>query len=155
MSTDWEQNIANLESLASQFKDIERKALRKVASEIKPRLAQATPTGRVGPHQGGNSLPLGTLKGNVRGRVVSATADSPAAAIVDFGKYTWIANIVDRGHRAPHARALSRAGHKVSGKPTPAHPFVRAVQDSSQAQAQETYTAAMTAEINKVLTGSS
>ena len=142
---DWSEGIANLESLAAQFAEIERKALRAVADVIRPRLAQAAPV-RVNAKQGGNSLPEDALKAAVRGHIHKGTSvDDPTQVIVDFGKLSHI--------RAPHARALSRAGLKVTGKPTAAHPFVRSVQDSSAAAAQTAYEETMQMEIEKVLQG--
>ena len=153
-NNNWDEGLANMEALAARFKDIERTALRAVVDVIKPRLAGAAPI-KVSAEQGGSSLPEGTLKASVRGRVHIATGDDdPSTAVVDFGKYSHVAGWVDVGHRPPHARALSRAGHTVSTtKNTPAHPFVRAVEDSSQAAAQQAYETAMTAEIKGVLNG--
>lgn len=152
MANQWDQQVADLEALASQFKNIERKALRAVANAIKPRLAEAAPV-RVSPQQGGNSLPEGALKAAVRGTVNMGDGSKPPTAIVDFGNLSYIAHMVDVGHRAPHARALTRAGHAITGKPTPAHPFVRSVQDSSQQLAQETFQTAMQAGIEEALAG--
>lgn len=150
MPADWTQQVGDLQALASQFGAIQKKALRAVANAIKPRLAEAAPV-RVSPQQGGNSLPEGALRDAVRGTVRMGDGSEPPSAIVDFGKLSYIAHIVDVGHRAPHARALSRAGYKPTGKPTPAHPFVRSVQDSSASLAQETFEAAMTAGITEAL----
>lgn len=151
-TNEWDQQVADLEALAAQFRNIERQALRAVANAIKPRLAEAAPV-RVSPQQGGNSLPEGALNAAVRGTVNMGDGNKPPTASVDFGKLSYIAHMVDVGHRAPHARALTRAGHVITGKPTPAHPFVRSVQDSSQELAQTTFEEAMTAGIEAALEG--
>lgn len=149
-TNNWDAQVGNLQALASQFGTIERNALRAVANAIKPRLAEATPVrgialGGYGP------LPEGALKSAVQGHVNMGDGTTPPTASVDFGKLSYIAHMVDVGHRAPHARALSRAGHTPTGKPTPAHPFVRSVQDSSAALAQQTFEDAMTKGINEAL----
>lgn len=146
--------VANLEALAAQLKNIERKALRAAAAVVKERLIEATPV-RVSEEQGGNALAPGALKAAVRMRVNvgDGTPENPSTTTVDFGKLSYVANFVDRGHRPPHARSLSRAGLTSSGKNTPAHPFVRAVEDSSAQTAQDAYTETLQAEIEKVLRG--
>ena len=152
MPTNWNEQTGNLEALASQFGAIERKALRAVANVIKPRLAEAAPV-RVSEEQSGTSLPQGALRDAVQGHVNMGDGTNPPTATIDFGKLSHIAHMVDAGHRAPHAKAFTRAGHAVTGRPTPAHPFVRSVQDSSAELAQQTFETAMTEGITAALEG--
>ena len=148
----WNKQTDALEALAQSFGTIQQQALRAVVGAIKPRVIEATPV-QVSGEQGGDTLQPGQLKASVRGRVLKQTAENSAKAVVDWGKQSWIANIVDRGHRAPHARTLQRAGRTTTGKPTPAHPFVRAVQDGTAAAAQTAYEESMTEQMTKALQG--
>lgn len=152
MADNWDEQVQGLENLASQFGAIERKALRAVANAIKPILQAKTPVrglaeGAMGP------LPEGALRNAVRGHVDMGDGTKPPAAVVDFGPLSYVAHMVDVGHRAPHARTLARAGRSITGKPTPAHPFVRSVQDSSASLAQSTFEDAMTEGITNALEG--
>ncbi len=130
---------AALQNLTDNWEAIERKALRAVTAVIVPRLKEAAPI-RVSTQQGGNSLPNGAFRTKCRGKIhLGKGGDDPSTATADFGDITWIANIVDKGHRAPHSRLLIRKGKPITGKPTPAHPFVRSVQDSTASAAQQAY----------------
>ena len=89
----------------------------------------------------------------MRGRVRKQTADAPASAIVDWAKLSYIAPIVNIGHKQPPTRALARANRPITGKPTPAHPFVRAVQNGTAAAAQTADEESMNEQITKALQG--
>lgn len=150
----FEQGEAGLQNLIDNWEQIERRALKAVTAVLVPRLREAAPA-RVSTRQGGNSLPNGALKTACRGVVhVGKSGDDPSTARADFGKYTWIAHIVDRGHDAPYERALKRANatsRAITHRPTPPHPFVRAVQDSTAAAAQTAFSEAMTKGMTEAL----
>lgn len=152
----FDDGLAGLRNLIDSFDEIQRTALNAVADVVKPRLATAAPE-RVSVKQGGNSLPPGALKAAVRSRVnvgKQGTAKSDQATVqIDFGKLTHIADFVDRGHKPPNSRLAGSLGREVASKPTPAHPFIRSVEDSSRETAQQAYRDAMTEGITKALEG--
>lgn len=148
----WEHNEAGLQNLIDNYDTIQRNALQAAADAVAPRLIDAAPR-RVDEKRGGNSLPEYALKGAVRARVALDKITGKLQAVIDFGKLTWLAHIVDIGHNPPHSVLAIKLGHEITGKPTPAHPFVRAVQDSQQKTAQAAYTAAMTEGMTRALKG--
>ena len=153
MSDQWEANLAALENTINSIEKIQRKALKAAAEAVAPRLAEAAPL-RVSAKQGGNSLPEGALKESVRPHVVRDKDTGQLQAVVDFGKNTWIAHIVDIGHNPPHSVIGLKLGQDVdSSKTTPAHPFIREVQDSERSNAQKAYEEAITAGMNEALQG--
>lgn len=124
---------------------IQRKALRAAANVMRPAMVAATPV-RTDDFDGkGTSLPPGTLKGNVRAHVSVPKDGQAASAIVDFGKYSYVANFVDGGHVNPTAtRGL---------KHTPGSGFVRKVEDATKDEAGAAYLATLQAEIDKAQDG--
>lgn len=148
----WEQNEAGLKNLINDYDTIQRKALLAAGQAVAPRLIDATPK-RSSDSRGGNSLPIYALKGAVRAHVAPDKETGKLQAVIDFGKLTWIAHIVDIGHNPPHSVLAIKLGREITGKPTQAHPFVRAVQDSQQKTAQAAYSAAMTEGITRALKG--
>lgn len=147
----FDENIAKLERMADALPAIERNALQAAADAVAPRLIDATPV-RVSEKQGGNSLADYELKAAVRPHVGFDRSRGKLQAIIDFGKLTWIAHIVDVGHNAPFSRLAKKLG-RSTGRNTPAHPFVRATQDAQLATARKAYQAAMTEGINAALRG--
>ena len=119
---------------------IQRSALRAAGNVIAPALEAATP---IKTEPGG--LPDGALKAAVRMRTRLPKDGEAPAEIIDFGKHSWIAHIVDHGHINPTA--------KKGLKHTPAYPFVRDVEEATHAEAVEAYVSTMQAGINKVLEG--
>jgi hypothetical protein len=72
------------------------------------------------------------------------------AAVVDFARYNHVANWLSEGH------LLVKGGRTGKGKVighVPANPFVRAVQDTMQAEAQEAMVAGAEEEIDRILNG--
>ena len=147
----WDANLAGLQNVIDDYEALQRKALKAAAEAVAPRLIDAAPV-RVSEKQGGNSLPEYALKGSVRAKVEKGK-DGKLLAVVDFGKCTHIAYFVDRGHQPPHAKLAKRLNRRASGQNTPAHPFIRSVQDSSRALAQTTYEESLTNSIKAALGG--
>lgn len=150
-----EQMARNLDVLVTTLKDIERHALKSAVQVVKTRLIQATPE-RVSAKQGGDSLEPGALKAAIRAgvHVGDGSSEDPSTTIVDFGRLSHIADFVDRGHQPPHSRAFKRAGIAVDEeKNTPAHPFVRNVEDTTREAAANAYAETIESEIGKVLNG--
>ncbi len=149
---DWDAGISGLQNLIDSFDAINRKALKAAAEAVAPRLAEAAPE-RIDEKHGGNSLPPGALKAAVRSTVQKDKETGKLQAVVDFGIHTWRAHIVDIGHQPPYSNLAKKVGREVTAKPTPAYPFVRAVQDTQQQVAQAAYAEAMTNGTNKALKG--
>lgn len=150
---DWDINLATLTNTINNLDSIQRKAMKAAANAVAPRLVEATPL-RVSPKQGGNSLKEGELKESVRTHVEKDKETGKLCAVVDFGKHTWIAHLVDVGHNAPYSKVGIQLGQQIdSAKSTPAYPFIREVQDSERTTAQEAYEAAMTEGMNESLQG--
>jgi HK97 gp10 family phage protein len=133
-----EQKLLSLES-GEQADAIERRALRAVGAVIKPALEAATPVrGNVyGP------LPKGALKTSVRARTRLGKNGEPSVEIVDFGNLSFIAHVVDVGH--------VNANAKKGRKHTPAHPFIRSVEDATHEAAADAYLETLEAGIVEVL----
>jgi hypothetical protein len=108
---------------------IQRAALNAAGTVIMEGLESVTPV-RVSPVYG-KSLPEGALKEAIRKRVVLPKDGSAPEVNVDFGKLSYIANIVDIGH--VNANAKTGRSH------TPAHPFIRSAEESTRADAAEAY----------------
>jgi hypothetical protein len=108
---------------------------------IAAELELATPV-RVPPVYG-RALPEGALKGGVRKRVVLPKDGSAPEVDVDFGKLSYIAHAVDIGH--VNANAQTGRSH------TPAHPFIRAVEEATRAEAAEAYLSTARTLINQEL----
>lgn len=121
---------------------IQRDALRAVGNVIKPALIAATPTRKTPAY--GKALPEGALKDAVRAVSHLGKDGEAPTETVDFGKLSYIAHIVDHGH--VNVRSKKRTH-------TPAYPFIRAVEETTRAEAAEVYVATLQAGINKVLQG--
>lgn len=128
-----------------QADKIQRKALRAAANVILPAMLAATPVRTDNVDGRGTSLPLGTLKKSVRARVSVPKNGNAAKAVVDFGKYSHVANFVDGGHINPTA--------KRGLKHTPGTGFVRKVQDVTRDRANAAYLLTLQTEIDKALKG--
>jgi hypothetical protein len=135
-----EAQLLSLES-GEVIDQIQRDGLRAAGAVIKPALVEATPE-RTDPIYG-KSLPKGALKAAIRTRVQIGKDGEPSTEIVDFGKLSYIAHIVDVGHANPTA--------KKGMKHTPAYPFIREVEDATREEAIEAYTTTVQAGIDKVL----
>lgn len=140
---------AKLEGMTTKdLPQIERAGLREVNNVVKPALIEAAPIAEKQPSPLSTALPIGKLKGAVRARVLEPRNGLGRAAVVDFGKYNYVANWVDGGH------ALVRGGRKGKGTVighVPAHPFIRAVQDTMQSEAEEAMVAGAEEEISRVM----
>ena len=152
MADDWQAQIQAMENMVDEFDAMQKRALMAAAEAVVPALEAAAPE-RVDEHQGGKSMPQGALKANVRPFVRKSKETGLLQACLDFGrKYSWIAYIVDRGHRAPFAKFNSKFG-KAVGRSTPAKPFIRAVKDSSFEVAQAAYAESMAEQMTAALKG--
>lgn len=152
MADDWQAQIERMESMVDDFEAIQKRALMAAAEAVAPLLEAAAPE-RVDEAQGGKSMPQGALKASVRPFVRKNKDTGLLQACLDFGrKYSWVAYIVDRGHRAPYAKFKSKLG-KAAGRSTAAHPFIRAVKDSSFETAQAAYAESMAEQMTAALKG--
>lgn len=147
----WLDDLAGkLEGMtARDLPEIERAGLREVNAVVKPALIAAAPVAEKSPSPLSTALPIGKLKESVRARILEPRNGLGRAAVVDFGKVSHVANWVDEGH------VLVKGGRKGKGRAighVPAHPFVRRVQDSTQAEAEEAMAAGAEAEIDRILT---
>jgi hypothetical protein len=152
IDTTWLDQLAGkLEGMTTKdLPQIERAGLREVNNVVKPALIEATPVASEEPSELSTALPIGKLKSSVRARVLEPKNGLGRAAVLDFGKYNHVAGWVDEGH------LLVKGGRKGRGREVghvPAHPFIRAVQDTMQAEAQEAMVSGADAEIDKVLNG--
>lgn len=119
----------------------ERKALRAVAALIQPALKAATPEETTVP--GTTSLPRGALRAAVQSRIHIGTNGEASTLAVGFGKLGHVARFVDEGHANPTA-------HRAKAKRnTPAHPFVREVQETTANTAVDTYVSSMQQQIDE------
>jgi hypothetical protein len=152
-STWLDEMAAKLEGMtAKDLPQIERAGLREVNKVVKPALIEATPVATKEPSPLSTALPIGKLRESVRARVLEPKGDLGRAAVVDFGKYGHVADWVDAGH------VLVKGGRTGKGKQighVPAKPFVRTVQDSIQAEAEEAMVAGADAEVDRILTNGS
>ena len=121
---------------------IQRDALRAAGNVIKPALIAATPLRKTTAY--GKALPEGALKEAVRAVPRLGKDGEAPTETVDFGKLSYIANIVDQGH--VNVRSKKRTH-------VPAYPFIREVEEATHAEAAEAYVAALQAGINKALEG--
>lgn len=119
---------------------IQSDALRNAGNVIKNELIAATPLRKTTAY--GQALPEGALRDAIRLRIKLPKDGEAASATVDFGKLTFIAHIVDVGH----VDAMS--GGRTH---TPAHPFIRAVEDASLEASTDAYLTTMQSEINEVI----
>jgi hypothetical protein len=127
---------------------IERAGLRSVNEVVKPALIEATSVASKEPSELSTALPIGKLRESVRARVLEPRNGLGRAAVVDFGKYGHVADWVDAGH------VLVKGGRKGKGREighVEAKPFVRAVQDSMQTEAEEAMVAGAEAEVDRIL----
>lgn len=134
-----QQKLLSLES-GEQIDAIERRALKAVGNVIAPALVAATPE-RAKAY--GKSLPKGALKAAVRARTRLGKNGESSVETVDFGKLSYIAHAVDIGH--------VNANAKQGRKHTPAHPFVRGVEDATHDAATDAYLETLEAGIVEVL----
>jgi hypothetical protein len=152
IDTTWLDQLAEkLEGMTvKDLPQIERAGLRSVNEVVKPALIEATPVALQTPSELSTALPVGKLKSSVRARVLEPRNGLGRAAVVDFGKYGYIANWVDAGH------VLVKGGRKGKGREighVEAKPFIRAVQDSLQTEAEEAMVAGAEAEVEQILNG--
>jgi hypothetical protein len=152
VDTTWLDELAErLDGMTAQeLPRIERAGLREVNRVVKPALIDATPVASKEPSPLSNALPIGKLRESVRARVLEPNGDLGRAAVVDFGKYGHVADWVDAGH------VLVKGGRTGKGRVirhVPAHPFVRTVQDTLQAEAEEAMVAGADAEIDRIFNG--
>lgn len=150
VDTTWLDELAGkLEGMTTKdLPQIERAGLREVNNVVKPALIEATPVATKEPTELSTALPIGKLKSSVRARVLEPRNGLGRAAVLDFGKYSHVAGWVDEGH------LLVKGGRKGKGKVighVAAKPFVRAVQDTMQAEAQEAMVSGADAEISRIL----
>lgn len=160
IDTTWLDELAGkLAGMAvKDLPQIERAGLRSVNEVVKPALIEATPVAsletrytRVSSQSTASlstALPIGKLRESVRARVLEPKGDLGRAAVVDFGKYSHVANWVDAGH------VLVKGGRAGKGREighVEAKPFIRAVQDSLQAEAEEAMVAGADAEVDRIL----
>jgi hypothetical protein len=150
IDTTWLDQLADkLEGMTTKdLPQIERAGLREVNNVVKPALIEATPVAPEEPSELSTALPVGKLKSSVRARILEPRNGLGRAAVVDFGKYNHVANWADAGH------VLIRGGRKGKGKVighVAAFPFIRAVQDSMQAEAQEAMVIGAEKEIDRII----
>lgn len=120
---------------------IQRAALNAAGAVIAAGLESVTPV-RVSPAYG-KALPEGALKEAIRKRVVLPKDGTAPEVDVDFGKLTYIANIVDIGH--VNANAKTGRSH------TPAYPFIRSAEEATRAEAADAYLSTLQTLINEEL----
>jgi hypothetical protein len=150
IDTTWLDQLASkLEGMTvKDLPQIERAGLREVNVVVKPALIEATPVASKQPSELSTSLPIGKLRESVRPRVLEPRGDLGRAAVVDFGKYSHVANWVDAGHvLVKGGRKGREIGHVA------ARPFIRAVEDSLQTEAEEAMVAGAEAEVEQILNG--
>jgi hypothetical protein len=152
IDTTWLDQLAErMEGMTTKdLPQIERAGLREVNNVVKPALIEATPVATKEPSELSTALPIGKLKASVRARVLEPKNGLGRAAVVDFGKYNHVADWVDGGH------VLVKGGRTGKGETighVAAKPFVRAVQDTMQAEAEEAMVAGADAEINRIING--
>jgi len=152
IDTTWLDELGDrLEGMTTtELPQIERAGLREVNKVVRPAIAAATPIAFQIPSPLSNALRTGELRASVRARVLEPKDDLGRAAVVDFGKYNYVANWVDAGH------VLVKGGRRDKGKEighVAAFPFVRTVQDSMQAEAEEAMVAGADAEVDRIING--
>jgi hypothetical protein len=150
IDTTWLDQLAErMEGMTTKdLPQIERAGLREVNAVVKPALIEATPVAPEEPSELSNALPIGKLKTSVRARVLEPRNGLGRAAVVDFGKYNHVAAWLDEGH------VLVKGGRTGKGQVighVAAKPFVRAVQDAMQAEAQEAMAAGAEKEIDRII----
>lgn len=152
IDTTWLDELAGkLEGMTTKdLPEIEKAGLRGVNAVVKPAMLAATPVAEQLPSALSTALPIRKLNESVRARVLEPRNGLGRAAVVDFGKVSYVANYVDGGH------ILVKGGRKGKGQAighVQAIPFVRTVQDSTQTEAEEAMVACADAEIDRILNG--
>lgn len=137
-----EAALLSLES-SEVIDQIQRESLRTAGNVIKAALIAATPTRVTTAY--GDDLPPDALKEAVRAVARLGKNGEASTETVDFGKLSYIAHMVDIGHVNPTAKNPNKLKH------TPAHPFIREVEDATREEALDAYVSTMQAGINEVL----
>jgi hypothetical protein len=161
VDTSWLDELGDrMEGLSTKdLPRIERAGLRSVANVVKPELESVTPVASQMPTSLSTALPIGKLKESVRSRVLEPRGDLGRAAVVDFGRYSHVAHFVDAGHALVKGGYSKDAGDGKRRGPgrivgnVQAYPFVRAVQDSVEKEAEEAMVSGADAEVDRVLNG--
>lgn len=108
-----------------------RNALRAADVVITPAIMAATPV-QDSKHLSGFALPPGALRQSVQAKIEIDSQGRGGQLIVSWGDFSWIARLVEYGHRKVRGgrmqvdrRGRAHGPGREIGEPVPPHPFTR------------------------------
>ena len=99
---------------------------------------------RTGRTAGEQFVTGGAMRAAIRRKVTIASDYSGGYVVVDHGRYSWIANILEHGRRI----VGHKPGLKDTGKTVPPNPFIRRTAEITAQPAIDAFTASITDTIN-------